>query len=55
MPDEAGPNRNDIPTQLHELLERKSLKVGARLVQTLEGDANAYFVAIDPTTGTTGL
>jgi hypothetical protein len=55
MPDEAGPNHDDISTQLHELLEKKRLKVGARLVQTLEGDANAYFVAIDPATGTTGL
>jgi hypothetical protein len=55
MPYKAGTDHNDIPAQLHELLEKKSLKVGARLVQKLEGGATDYFIAVDPTTGTTGL
>jgi hypothetical protein len=55
MPDEVGSEHTDISAQLLELLEKMSLKVGARLMQTLEGDANAYFIAVDPATGATGL
>jgi hypothetical protein len=55
MPDEVAAEHSDVATQPRELLEKKTFRVGARLVQTLEGDAHAYFIAVDRTTGATGL
>jgi hypothetical protein len=41
MPDEVNAEHSDVATQPPELLEEKTLRVGARLLQTLEGDAHA--------------
>jgi hypothetical protein len=55
MADEVAANHNDISAQLLGLPEKKRLKVGARLVHTLEGNAHDYFIAVDRETGVAGL
>jgi hypothetical protein len=55
MPRAVDAEHSDVAVQPLELLEKNSFRVGGRLVQTLEGDAHAYFIAVDRTTGATGL